>query len=75
MPHASRRARCDPHDEVAIDKDDSSAPDMAGVVAAVENKALCEAVLESIIGERSVSPATKQSVASRVSELLKSPAS
>ncbi|PAN17594.1 hypothetical protein PAHAL_3G142600 [Panicum hallii] len=49
--------------------DDSSAPG-AGI-AAIENKALCEAVLESIIGERSVSPATKQSIATRVPEILK----
>nr|CAB3460436.1 unnamed protein product [Digitaria exilis] len=49
--------------------DDSSVPE-AGI-AAVENRALCEAVLESIIGERSVSPATKQSIAARAPEILK----
>ncbi|OEL17999.1 Chalcone--flavonone isomerase [Dichanthelium oligosanthes] len=48
---------------------DSSVP-VAGI-AAIENKALCEAVLESIIGERSVSPATKQSIATRLPEILK----
>lgn len=53
---------------VAI-SDDSSAPG-AGI-AAIENKPLCEAVLESIIGEHSISPATKQSIATRVPEILK----
>jgi chalcone isomerase len=42
---------------------------VAGGVA-IENKRLCEAVLESIIGERGVSPAAKLSLAARVSELL-----
>ena len=41
----------------------------AGGVA-IENKPLCEAVLESIIGEHGVSPAAKLSLAARVSELL-----
>ena len=50
--------------------DDSSAPG-AGGIAAIENKPLCEEVLESIIGERSISPATKQSIAARVPEILK----
>jgi chalcone isomerase len=76
------QVRCHPMDlpaHVSIDllhrsiqvafSDDSSAPG-AGI-AAIENKALCEAVLESIIGERSVSPATKQSIATRVPEILK----
>lgn len=49
--------------------DDSSVPG-AGV-AAIENKALCEAVLESIIGEHSISPATKESIATRMPEILK----
>ncbi|CAL5096747.1 unnamed protein product [Urochloa decumbens] len=49
--------------------DDSSVPG-AGV-AAIENKALCEAVLDAILGERSVSPATKQSIAARMPEILK----
>jgi chalcone isomerase len=44
-------------------------PDSGGV--AIDNKPLCEAVLESIIGEHGVSPAAKLSVAARVSELLK----
>lgn len=39
--------------------------------AVIENRALCEAILESIIGEHGVSPATKRSLALRVSELLK----
>ncbi|CAN6331642.1 unnamed protein product [Urochloa humidicola] len=49
--------------------DDPSVPE-AGI-AAINNKALCEAVLESIIGERSISPATKQSIATRMPEILK----
>ncbi|WVZ61065.1 hypothetical protein U9M48_010993 [Paspalum notatum var. saurae] len=48
---------------------DSSVPAAGGV--AIENKRLCEAVLESIIGEHGVSPAAKLSIAARVSELLK----
>lgn len=42
---------------------------VAGGVA-IDNKLLCEAVLESIIGEHGVSPAAKLSLAARVSELL-----
>ncbi|CAN6286369.1 unnamed protein product [Urochloa humidicola] len=53
---------------VAFSKD-SSVPESGGV--AIENKPLCEAVLESIIGEHGVSPAAKLSIAARVSELLK----
>nr|UVH27312.1 chalcone isomerase [Paris polyphylla var. yunnanensis] len=48
---------------------DGSLPEVA--VAVIENKALSEALLESIIGEHGVSPAAKQSLAFRVSELLK----
>ncbi|XP_020102007.1 chalcone--flavonone isomerase [Ananas comosus] len=48
---------------------DSSVPEVGNVV--IENRALCEAILESIIGEHGVSPATKRSLALRVSELLK----
>nr|ACG27690.1 hypothetical protein [Zea mays] len=47
---------------------DSSVPGAGGV--AIDNKLLCEAVLESIIGEHGVSPAAKLSLAARVSELL-----
>lgn len=54
--------------QVAFSKD-SSVPETGGV--AIENKPLCEAVLESIIGEHGVSPAAKLSIATRVSELLK----
>lgn len=36
----------------------------------IENKNLSEAVLESIIGQHGVSPEAKQSLATRVSELL-----
>ncbi|KAL5218074.1 hypothetical protein ABZP36_018758 [Zizania latifolia] len=54
---------------VAFSKD-SSVPEDA-VAAEIENRALCEAVLESIIGEHGVSPAAKRSLAVRVAELLK----
>ncbi|GJN22863.1 hypothetical protein PR202_gb10465 [Eleusine coracana subsp. coracana] len=53
---------------VAFSKD-SSVPETGGV--AIANKPLCEAVLESIIGEHGVSPAAKLSIATRVSGLLK----
>nr|ACQ41836.1 chalcone-flavanone isomerase [Elaeis oleifera] len=49
--------------------EDGSVPEAGRVV--IENKTLCEAVLESIIGEHGVSPAAKRSLALRVSELLK----
>ncbi|GJM94809.1 hypothetical protein PR202_ga11488 [Eleusine coracana subsp. coracana] len=49
--------------------EDSSVPE-TGARAAIENKVLCEAVMESIIGERIVSPATKLSIATRARELL-----
>ncbi|KAJ4824612.1 hypothetical protein Tsubulata_010929 [Turnera subulata] len=38
--------------------------------ALIDNKLLSEAVLESIIGKHGVSPAAKQSLAARISELL-----
>ncbi|AQK61966.1 chalcone flavanone isomerase3 [Zea mays] len=53
--------------QVAFSRD-SSVPVAGGV--AIDNKLLCEAVLESIIGEHGVSPAAKLSLAARVSELL-----
>ena len=53
---------------VAFSKD-SSLPESGDV--AIENRPLCEAVLESIIGEHGVSPAAKLSLATRVAELLK----
>uniref|UniRef100_A0A0E0JAJ8 Chalcone-flavonone isomerase family protein n=1 Tax=Oryza nivara TaxID=4536 RepID=A0A0E0JAJ8_ORYNI len=37
----------------------------------IESRALCEVVLDSIIGEHEVSLAAKQSIAARVSQLLK----
>uniref|UniRef100_A0A5B7BF61 Chalcone-flavonone isomerase family protein n=1 Tax=Davidia involucrata TaxID=16924 RepID=A0A5B7BF61_DAVIN len=40
-------------------------------IAVIENKQLSEAVLESIIGKHGVSPEAKQSLASRISLLLK----
>uniref|UniRef100_A0A0D9W0R8 Chalcone-flavonone isomerase family protein n=1 Tax=Leersia perrieri TaxID=77586 RepID=A0A0D9W0R8_9ORYZ len=57
---------------VAFSKD-SSVPEEEDVAAAatIENRALCEAVLDSIIGEHGVSPAAKRSVAARLSELMK----
>uniref|UniRef100_A0A0E0GVM8 Chalcone-flavonone isomerase family protein n=1 Tax=Oryza nivara TaxID=4536 RepID=A0A0E0GVM8_ORYNI len=55
---------------VAFSKD-SSVPEGAVAAAAIENRALCEAVLDSIIGEHGVSPAAKRSIAARVSQLLK----
>jgi chalcone isomerase len=56
------------HQQVAF-SEDSSVPEAGGV--AIANRPLCEAVLESIIGEHGVSPAAKLSIAARVSELLK----
>ncbi|CAL4945133.1 unnamed protein product [Urochloa decumbens] len=49
--------------------EDSSVPESGGV--AIDNKPLCEALLESIIGKNGVSPAAKLSIAARMSELLK----
>lgn len=37
----------------------------------IKNKQLSEAVLESIVGKHGVSPAAKQSLATRMSELFK----
>ncbi|CAL2242634.1 unnamed protein product [Prunus armeniaca] len=48
---------------------DASIPEAGNVV--IENKLLSEAVLESIIGKHGVSPEARQSVAARLSELLK----
>ncbi|XP_052206143.1 chalcone--flavanone isomerase-like isoform X2 [Diospyros lotus] len=48
---------------------DGSMPETGNVV--IENKQLSEAILESIIGKHGVSPAAKQSLASRISDLLK----
>ncbi|CAJ1977740.1 unnamed protein product [Sphenostylis stenocarpa] len=48
---------------------DGSIPEEATTV--IENKLLSEAVLESMIGKHGVSPEAKQSLASRLSELLK----
>nr|Q565D8.1 RecName: Full=Chalcone--flavanone isomerase; Short=Chalcone isomerase [Gentiana triflora]BAD95484.1 chalcone flavonone isomerase [Gentiana triflora] len=38
--------------------------------AVIENKKLSEAVIESIIGEKGVSPAAKKSLATRIAEIL-----
>nr|DAD27796.1 TPA_asm: hypothetical protein HUJ06_029264 [Nelumbo nucifera] len=48
---------------------DESIPEEGNAV--IENKPLSEAVLESIIGKHGVSPEAKQSLAERVSDLLK----
>ncbi|PQQ16500.1 chalcone isomerase [Prunus yedoensis var. nudiflora] len=48
---------------------DASIPEAGNTV--IENKLLSEAVLESIIGKHGVSPEARQSVAARLSELLK----
>ncbi|KAK1320377.1 Chalcone--flavonone isomerase [Acorus calamus] len=53
---------------IAFSKD-GSIPDSSHAV--IENMALSEAVLESIIGQHGVSPVAKKSLASRVSNLLK----
>lgn len=39
--------------------------------AVIDNKQLSEAVLESIIGQKGVSPEAKKSLATRISELFK----
>jgi chalcone isomerase len=48
---------------------DGSIPEVETSV--IENKLLSQAVLESMIGAHGVSPAAKQSLASRLSELFK----
>lgn len=53
---------------IAFSKD-GSIPKVGDAV--IENKLLSEAVLESIIGKQGVSPGARQSVAARLSELLK----
>lgn len=53
---------------IAFSKD-GSIPEVGDAV--IENKLLSEAVLESIIGKQGVSPGARQSVAARLSELLK----
>ncbi|KAE9618551.1 hypothetical protein Lal_00047781 [Lupinus albus] len=48
---------------------DASIPEVE--IAIIENKLLSQAVLESMIGRHGVSPAAKQSLATRLSELFK----
>ncbi|KAJ9545664.1 hypothetical protein OSB04_025371 [Centaurea solstitialis] len=48
---------------------DGVIPEAATIV--LENEKLAHAVIESVIGEHGVSPATKQSLASRLSDFLK----
>nr|Q2PF16.1 RecName: Full=Chalcone--flavanone isomerase; Short=Chalcone isomerase [Glandularia x hybrida]BAE72880.1 chalcone isomerase [Glandularia x hybrida] len=48
---------------------DGSIPEKENAI--IENKQLSEAVLESIIGKKGVSPSAKQSLAARLSDLLK----
>ncbi|OVA03565.1 Chalcone isomerase [Macleaya cordata] len=52
---------------IGFSKDDSI-PEVGNAV--IENKALSEAILESIIGKNGVSPAAKHSLAVRISQLL-----
>lgn len=47
---------------------DSSIPEVGNAV--IEHKPLSEAVLESIIGKKGVSPAARKSLAARFSDLL-----
>ncbi|XP_054786861.1 chalcone--flavanone isomerase 1A-like [Prosopis cineraria] len=49
--------------------DDTTLPE--NPAGAIENKALSETLLETMIGEHAVSPALKQSLASRLSSLFK----
>ncbi|XP_057782387.1 chalcone--flavanone isomerase-like [Salvia miltiorrhiza] len=53
---------------IAFSKD-GSIPEQGKAV--IENKLLAEAILESIIGKQGVSPTARQSLAARVSKLLK----
>ncbi|KAJ3669445.1 hypothetical protein LUZ60_011395 [Juncus effusus] len=53
---------------IAFSKD-NSVPETHKIV--IENKPLCRAILESIIGQHGVSPAAKRSLAVRFCELLK----
>ena len=54
--------------QIGFSKDSSIPEQAAGVI---ENKQMSEAVLESMIGKHGVSPEAKQSLATRVSQLLK----
>nr|ANH61883.1 chalcone isomerase [Anthurium andraeanum] len=54
---------------IGFSKVDGAMPEAGKAV--IENRAMAEAVLESIIGQHGVSPEAKRSLASRVSELLK----
>ncbi len=49
---------------------DSREVEIVGLVQ-IESRALCEVVLDSIIGEHGVSLVAKQSIAARVSQVLK----
>jgi len=55
-------------EQISFSKD-GSIPEVE--TAVIENKLLSQAVLESMIGAHGVSPAAKQSLASRLSELFK----
>ncbi|GFY84617.1 chalcone-flavanone isomerase family protein [Actinidia rufa] len=69
-PGASIMFTQSPHGSLTISfSKDCSVPETGSAV--IENKHLSEAVLESIIGKHGVSPAAKQSLAARMSELLK----
>lgn len=58
---------CNGTAQIAFSKD-GGVPESAKAV--IENKAMSEAILQSIIGEHGVSPEAKRSLASRVSQLL-----
>ena len=55
-------------EQISFSKD-GSIPEVKAEV--IENKLLSQAVLESMIGAHGVSPATKRSLASRLSKLFK----
>lgn len=54
--------------QIAFSKDDSI-PETGKAV--IENKLLAEAVLESIVGKKGVSPGTRLSLAKRLAQLMK----
>nr|GMD54573.1 chalcone isomerase [Ipomoea batatas] len=71
MHWSNNLTQCPPiHYELQISfSKEGSMPEIASAV--IENKPLSEAVLESIIGSKGVSPEAKQSLAVRLSELFK----
>lgn len=57
----------DCHSQIAFSEGDSMPENCEAVI---ENKSLCLAVFDSIIGKHGVSPAAKSSLALRLAELL-----